>query len=94
MAATQKQIDSLAKARAARKFNKENVVSTLTETYDTPQIKFPLNQLKQPLIPADEIWLDALLVVIRNREVKTVPEVKQCIAVADEVLRLHREKFQ
>lgn len=40
-----------------------------------------------------QVWLTALLTVMRTREVKSSVAVKECTPVADEVLSVYKEKF-
>jgi hypothetical protein len=40
------------------------------------------------------VWFNALLNVMRSKEVKHPASVRDCIDVADEVLRIYKDKFK
>jgi len=79
MAATEKQIESLKKAREARAAKNQTtgtgVVPVKNDTYH------------------GRVWVDALLTAMKNKQVSHASHVADCMPIADEVLRLYKEKF-
>lgn len=50
--------------------------------------------LSGPSYEDRSVWFQALLSAMRNREVKAAPDVKACVAVADEALSVYKDKFK
>jgi len=80
MAASEKQKEALARARAARwKNNTERL-----EVKSQP----PVQQQNDGLV-----WLNALTTAMPNKQVVHVNHIEDCVPLADEVLRLYKERF-
>lgn len=100
--ASEKQTAALQRAReakAAKKLEDEMKVSSedllgLTiagnsNTIQTAHILIPKFTFEEK-----QVWLNAILTVMRTREVKSSVAVKDCIPVADEVLSAYKAKFE
>lgn len=87
MAASEKQKEALARARAARA---EKKVADVVETSSGPIVT-----KSQPVQPSYDgrVWIDGLLRAMQTREVKTVNGIKDCVPLADEVLAQYKAKF-
>jgi hypothetical protein len=87
MAFTQAARDAAAATRARNKAEKEALAASGAAPLPTSTAPTKTNTDGQ-------IWLQALIVTMRNREVRVVGGIPECIPVADEVLRVFKAKFK
>lgn len=79
MAATKAQLAALEIARKARKLKKDSLVD---------------ESKGSSLIPDDRVWLEALLVSIISKEIKSDVHVGEAIPMADAILAAYKAKFK